>query len=176
MWPPQLESDCEFCMWLTPTYSTGKQASPWNVVLLVPQGLCTAPACGEHTAFAASSGCKSEAWSNPEPSRRPWCWCACQPGCGDWRKFFFYLKHDSSQKQKNPGWALSSLRGAEGLNSLIACHWLVIDCLPFLRACLPAVDVIAKGLQAILGLVPLQNNRCLGVSECQNLRWWRRRS
>lgn len=71
---------------------------------------------------------------------------------------------------------LSSLSGAEELNSLIACHWLVIDCLPFLCARLPAVDVVAKGLQAILWLVPLQNNRCFGVSESQNLRWWRKRS
>lgn len=52
----------------------------------------------------------------------------CQPVCGDWRKLFFYLKHDSSQEQKNPGWAPvipEQSRGAELTRCMsLACCWL----------------------------------------------------
>lgn len=110
MWPSQLERYSESYVWVTPTYSTGKQAKKWNVVLLVPQGLstfCRSRVCEDiYTDFAISLALDVKV--------RLWAILNSKRGCGVcvracfmhvWRrKFFFYLKYDSSLKQKTPSW------------------------------------------------------------------------
>lgn len=88
---------------------SGKQAEKWNVVLLVmPQGLSSAdpePEDAHRPCCQSGFGCKSKTehfsmWAILHAKRgRGVCVCACL--CVQRRKFFFYLKYDSSHTQRN---------------------------------------------------------------------------
>lgn len=94
---------------------SGKQAEKWNVVLLVmPQGLSSAdpePEDAHRPCCQSGFGCKSKTehfsmWAILHAKRgRGVCVCACL--CVQRRKFFFYLKYDSSHTQRNLSCLLS---------------------------------------------------------------------